>query len=164
MWTLCLLLKKIKNKDKLKLFGILAPALKHRHTQKTGCNRQHQQILTFLKVFKGNLKPIPSTCLCLIHGVFTELTLLNISVTAVATLFQLSRDNSLPPHTVNYISSIHICLLIQQPARQLPIINEMTKKTEITNSSHQLHFTVSHPPTLQQPASWIPLINNVSNS
>ena len=57
MWTLCLLLKKIKNKDKLKLFGILAPALKHRHTQKTGCNRQHQQILTFLKVFKGNLKP-----------------------------------------------------------------------------------------------------------
>ena len=86
---------------------------------------------------------MPSTCLCLIHGVFTELTLLNIPVTAVATPSQLSRDHSLPTHTINYISSVHICLLIQRPAWQLPIINEMTKKQRLL-THHNNYILLCH--------------------
>ena len=82
----------------------------------------------------------------------------------MATPFRLSCDHSLLTHTINYISSEHICLPIQWPAPQLPIINEMSNKTEIANPSHQLHFIVSHSPTLQQPVSWLPFINNWSNS
>ena len=82
----------------------------------------------------------------------------------MATPYRLSCDHSLPTHTINNISSIHIWLPIQWPAPQLPIINEMSNKTEIANTSHQLHFIVSHPSTLQQPASWLPFINNMSNS
>lgn len=32
------------------------------------------------------------------------------------------------------------------------------------NSSHQLHFIVSYPPTPQQPTSWLPVVKNVSNT
>ena len=37
-------------------------------------------------------------------------------------------------------------------------------KLEIANPSHQLHFIVSHPPTLTQPASWLPRSSKVSNT
>ena len=168
MWTLCLLLKKIKNKDKLKLFGILAPALKHRHTQKTGCNRQHQQILTFLKVFKGNLRPIPSTCLCLIHGVFTELTLLNISVTAVATLFQLSRDHSLPPTPSTtfhrYTSAYSFSSLLDNYPSSMRWLKKQRLLTHHTNyillCHIHLHFNNLLPEYLL--STMCPTANNVS--
>ena len=39
----------------------------------------------------------------------------------------------------------------------------MSNKTEIANLSHQLHFIVSHPPTIQQSPSWLSFINDVSN-
>ena len=84
--------------------------------------------------------------------------------TEVAAPFHLSCDHSLPTNTINYISSVHICLPIQGPALQLPTINETSNKTEIANPSHQLHFIVSHPPKLQQPVSWLPFSNNVSSS
>ena len=55
---------------------------------------------------------------------------LNISATALATPFRHSFDHSLPTHTINYISSVHICLPIQWRAPELPIINEMSNKID----------------------------------
>ena len=81
----------------------------------------------------------------------------------MVTPFRISCDQSLPTHTINYISSVHNCLPFQWPAPQLPS-NETSNKTEVANPPHQLHFIVPHPPTLQQPASWLFFINNVSNS
>ena len=76
-------------------------------------------------------------------GVSYLKTSLNILATAVATPFRLSCHQSLPTHIIN-ISSAYICLSIQWPAPQLPIINEMFNKIEIANPSHQLHFIASH--------------------
>ena len=69
-----------------------------------------------------------------------NLTPLNIWATALATPFRHSCDHSLPTHTINYISSVHICLPIQGRAPELPIINEISNKTEIANPSHQQHL------------------------
>ena len=112
-----------------------------------------------------NLEPLTTNCLCLSNKLsFQKTNTFTLWSTAAAIFFCHLCDHSLLAHTVNYISSVHICLPMQWPVQPLLINNEMSSKTKISSPSHQLHFILSHPPTLQWAASWLPFINNVFNS
>ena len=81
----------------------------------------------------------------------------------MATPFRLSCNHSLPTHTIttfhHYTSAYPFSDLLHNYPSSVRCVTK-----QIANPSHQLQFIVSHPLTLQQPASWIPFINNVSNN